>query len=56
MYFAGRFVMSSFVFIHIPGGSFIFNISLGRAPFPTLNSSLVNRPTRRRLNSSIPLG
>jgi hypothetical protein len=29
VYFAGRIVILSFVFIYIPGGSFIFNISTG---------------------------
>ena len=29
--------MRPFVFIHIPGGSFIFNISMGQRPFSDLD-------------------
>ena len=32
VYFAGHFVITAFVFIDIPGGSFIFNISRGQSP------------------------
>jgi hypothetical protein len=33
-FFAGQFVMLSFVFMDIPGGSFIPNISKGQRPVP----------------------
>jgi hypothetical protein len=32
VFLAGQFVIVSFVFIHIPGGSFIFNIFKGQCP------------------------
>jgi len=32
VFLAGHFVIVAFVFIHIPGGCFIFNISKGQLP------------------------
>jgi hypothetical protein len=44
MFFDGRFVTLSFVFIHIPGGSFIFNISWGYYLIPGLEKRLGELP------------
>jgi hypothetical protein len=37
VFFDGHFAMLPFVFIHIPGGSFIFNIFLGQSPVSDLD-------------------
>ena len=36
--------MSAFVFIYIPGGSFIFNISRGQRPVPDLDQRVGDLP------------
>jgi hypothetical protein len=40
----GNYVTLSFVFIHIPGGSFIFNISMGKHPVSDLDQRFGEPP------------
>jgi hypothetical protein len=40
----GHCVIRPFVFIHIPGGSFIFNISLGERAVPDLDQRIGEPP------------
>ena len=59
LYFAGHFVIVANVFIHIPGGSFIFNISWRQRPFRTslcgsATSGSWHRDVDNRRGSSAP--
>jgi hypothetical protein len=52
VFFTGHIVIVSFVFIHIPGGSFIFNISSRHRPVSDLESHIRKPPKAGALRES----